>query len=156
MTIKNKKATAIAVDILPHGRVITKEGDYVLVATSTDMSTWYLLNPPPVNIEVGEEIPRNATILRQVGENFQIKIADAVTWLKVVAPIDMAKNKTYFQVMKVAHTPLIVNPKAVYIQYRRDGTHEWVRNIQVAERPAPKHKTERERQIAAGREMALA
>lgn len=169
MTANNKRKDAIKVDVLPRGRVFETKDDCILVEDAKDSSRWYRLSPPP---EVALEmtmLQKGAVILRQVGQMFQTE--DSI-WYKLVPPPAMVKS--YFQVMKVQHQVLVETKEALLIKYSRDQTMEWVRNVHHAEVNKKSHREqktekygkiygagpkatadviERQRQIAAGKEM---
>lgn len=161
MTVQNRKSAATKVDVYPNGRVLKREGDFALVEDDANKASWYCLTPVPTELPETEKLPKGVRVIRQVDTAFQIDDgAGGVNWVKVCQPLDLSKLKSYFQVMKVQHTPLIMNPLAVLVQYRRDKSTEWVRNVQVAEKPAKKifkiegPKSERFKQIEAGKAMA--
>lgn len=171
MTAKNSKSQAVNVDVLPQGcRVITKDGDYALVEEERNVAVWYHLSPPPAEVPEISSLRTEQKITRQVGDLFQTVDGDKITWYKLVPPVDIAKLRTYFVVLKVQHETLILKPDVLLIRYRRDGTMEWVRNIQVAEKKfksnrkvekyakgfgASPQTIERLKQREAGKAMAL-
>ncbi len=161
MTAKNLKANAVEVNVLPRGRIISRSGECVEVEESRNISVWYKLAAPK-DVGEAETLIRNQQILRRVDDVFLIDDGTH-KWVRLTPPKDTGKLKTYFLVMKVPHETIILRPDVILLKYKRDGTMEWVRNIQVAEKISkrdfkskPFETVERRKQVEAGKQMMLA